>query len=163
MTKYQHWARKYDGENSWALAKPFHTWKIYSVIRIENPTRCHSVSKFYFIFVWSSTCFGRHTAHHQDPKTSLATSGFAYVEGCWTCSCWPLLRPATTRPTTLHICKTRGCYCSFRILMMGGVSPETCWASYKYETKFWYSVASCWIFYKNYTMMHGSTNIKFIV
>jgi hypothetical protein len=24
--------------------------------------------------------------------------------------------------------------CSFRLLMMGGVSPDTCWASYKYET-----------------------------
>jgi hypothetical protein len=29
--------------------------------------------------------------------------------------------------------KTRGCQCSFRLLMIGGVSPETCWASYKYE------------------------------
>ena len=34
--------------------------------------------------------------------------------------------PATTHPATLHVCKTRGCYCSFRLLMMGGVSPETC-------------------------------------
>jgi len=33
--------------------------------------------------------------------------------------------PPTTRPTT-------GCQCSFRLLMMGGVSPETCWASHKY-------------------------------
>jgi hypothetical protein len=34
--------------------------------------------------------------------------------------------------------------------MMGGVSPETCWASYKYGIiKFWYIVASFWIlFYK---------------
>ena len=31
--------------------------------------------------------------------------------------------------------------------MMGGVSPETCWASYKYGIiKFWYIAASCWIF-----------------
>jgi len=45
---------------------------------------------FYFIFIWSSTCFGRHIAHHQEPKTALAASGFAYVEGCWTCSCWTL-------------------------------------------------------------------------
>jgi len=29
----------------------------------------------------------------------------------------------------LHVWKTRGCQCSFRLLMMGGVSPETCWAS----------------------------------
>jgi hypothetical protein len=31
--------------------------------------------------------------------------------------------------------------------MMGGVSPETCWASYKYGIiKFLYIVASYWIF-----------------
>jgi hypothetical protein len=23
-------------------------------------------------------------------KTALAASGFSYVEGCWTCSCWTL-------------------------------------------------------------------------
>jgi len=62
----------------------------HSIIRIENPTRSHSVSKFYFTFIWSSTCFGRHTAHHQEPETALAASGFSYVEGCWTRSCWPL-------------------------------------------------------------------------
>jgi len=32
----------------------------------------------------AQTCFGRHTAHHQEPKTALAASGFSYVEGCWT-------------------------------------------------------------------------------
>jgi len=69
-------------------------------------------------------------------------------------------RPETTRPSTLHVCKTRGCQCSFRLLIMGGVLPETCWASDKYEIKIWYTVASCWIIYVNYTMMHGSTNIK---
>jgi len=52
----------------------------HSIIHIWNPTRCNSVSKFYFIFIWSSTCFGRHTAHNQEPKTALAASGFAYVE-----------------------------------------------------------------------------------
>jgi len=36
----------------------------------KNPTRCNNVSKFYYsIFIWSSTCFGQHTAHHQEPKT----------------------------------------------------------------------------------------------
>jgi len=92
----------------------------------KKPTRCNSVSKFYYsIFIWSSTCFGWHTAHHQEPKTALAASGFSYVEGCWTCSWWTLSGTA----------------------MMGGVSPETCWASYKYGIiKFWYIVASCWIF-----------------
>ena len=38
--------------------------------------------------------------------------------------------PTTARPTTFHVCKTRGRLCSFRLLMMGGVSPETCWVSF---------------------------------
>jgi len=56
-------------------------------------------------------------------------------------------RPPTTRPTTFHVWKTRGYQCSFRLLMMGGLSPETFWTSYKYGIiKSWYIVASCWIF-----------------
>jgi len=43
-----------------------------------------------FQFLWSSTCFGRHAAHHQEPKTALAATGFSYVEGCWACSWWTL-------------------------------------------------------------------------
>jgi hypothetical protein len=41
-------------------------------------------------------------------------------------------RPPDTRPTTFHVWETRGCQWSFRLLMMGGVSPEKCWALYKY-------------------------------
>ena len=68
-------------------------------------------------------------------------------------------RPATTWPTTLHVCKTRGCECSL---------GSRWWAACRLKNvelhtnrKFWYTVASCWIFYVNYTMMHGSTNMKF--
>jgi len=113
----------------------------HSIIHKENSARCNSVSKFYFIFMWSSTCFGWHTAHHQEPKTALAASGFAYVEGCWMCSCWTLSSNYTSR-----------------LLMMGSVSPETCWASYKYEIKFWYTVGSCWIFNVNYTLSSNYTS-----
>ena len=57
----------------------------------KNPTRCNNVSKFYYsIFICSSKCCRWHTAHHEDPKTALAASGFSYVEGCWTCSWWML-------------------------------------------------------------------------
>ena len=59
-----------------------HGFVHHSIIRKENPTRCNSVSKFYFIFIWSSTYFGRHTAHHQEPKTALAA---------WFCICGGLL------------------------------------------------------------------------
>jgi hypothetical protein len=57
----------------------------------KNATRCINVSKFYYsIFIRISICFGRDTAHHQEPKTALATSGFSHVKGCWTCSWWTL-------------------------------------------------------------------------
>jgi hypothetical protein len=67
------------------------------------------------------------------------------------------------QPLVFPTCKVVGRVVGgrFRLLMMGGVSPETCWASYKYEIiKFWYIVASC-CFFMNCTMMHGSTNIKY--
>jgi len=54
---------------------------LLTIIHIENPTRYNSVSNFYFIFIWSSTCFGRHSAHYQEPKTALAASGFAWYGG----------------------------------------------------------------------------------
>jgi len=120
----------------------------------KNPTRCNNLSKMYYsIFIWSSTCFGRHTAQYQEPKTALAASGFftwmvvrRLVGGrCQAHCAWQ--RPPTTRLTTLHVWKTGGFQCSFRLLMMGGVSPKTRWASYKYEIiKFRYIIASCWIF-----------------
>ena len=44
-------------------------------------------------------------------------------------------RPPSTRPTTCHVWNTRGCQCSFRFLMMGSVSPETCWASCKWNNE----------------------------
>jgi len=35
--------------------------------------------------------------------------------------------------------------------MMGDVSPETCWASYRYGfIRIWYTVAFCWTFYGLY-------------
>jgi len=65
-------------------------------------------------------------------------------------------RSTTARPTTFHICKTRDCLCSLRLLMMGGMSPETCWASYMYGIiKFWYIVASCWIFHPKNCIGHN--------
>jgi len=74
----------------------------HSIIHKENPTRCNSVSTFYFIFIWSSTCFGQHTAHHQEPKIALAAPRFAYVEGCWTCGCWTLSGRVCTLPDSVQ-------------------------------------------------------------
>ena len=138
-------------------------------IHKKNQTRCNNVSKFYYsIFIWSSACFGWHTAHHQSlklhwqPLVSHTWEVVGRVVGrpsqAQYCA-WQ--RPPTTRPSIFHVWKTRGCQWSFRLLMMGGMSPETCWASYKYGIiKFWYVVTSCCIFFMNCTIMYGSTNVK---
>jgi hypothetical protein len=74
-----------------------HTW--CSWIRASCYNSCSKKPKNMQLFIkillflnfkWSSTCFGRHTAHHQEPKTVQAVSGFVYVEGCRTCRCWTL-------------------------------------------------------------------------
>jgi len=90
---------------------------------------------------WQSLVF------HTWKVVGRVAGGRCQVQRAW--------RPPATRPTTFHIWKTRDCQCSFRLLMTGGVSPETCWASYKYGIiKFWYIVASCWIFL--YELYYGA-------
>ena len=50
----------------------------------------------------------------------------------------------------------------FELLMMGGVSPETCWASCKHGIiNFDTPLHLVGYFCMNYNTMHGSTNIKF--
>jgi hypothetical protein len=69
-------------------------------------------------------------------------------------------RPPNTHTKNLPRRKARGCQCSFRLLMIGGVSPEKCWASYKYEIiKFDTLLHLVGFFFMNCTMMHGSTNV----
>jgi len=43
--------------------------------------------------------------------------------------------------------KPEAAFTVFKLLMMGGVSPKTCWAIKKHwNNKFYYTVASCWFF-----------------
>jgi hypothetical protein len=54
----------------------------HTTIHKEKSNKMQQCIKLYYsIFIWSSSCFGRHIAHHQEPKTALAASGFSYVEG----------------------------------------------------------------------------------
>jgi len=85
----------------------------------------------------------------------------------WTCSWWTCQAQCAWHDhqlyvqTTYHVWKTRGYQCSLRLLMMGGVSPETCWASYKYgKTKFWYIVSSC-ILFMNLWRLHVPDAVYF--
>jgi hypothetical protein len=77
-------------------------------------------------FINCSTCFERHTAHHQELKTVIAASAFTYA--C------VYVKPETAITV-------------FELLMMSGVSLETCRAIDKHwNNKFQYIVASCWLF-----------------
>jgi len=136
------------------------------------------------MFLNCSTCFERHTAHHQElkncncslwfyirlwlpsdvmaeweptpliirsSKTVIVTSGFTYVCGCRQMS-WlsgnqwfPLSHDICRQPQTYV--KTEATITVFELLMMSGVSLETCWAIKKHcNNKFYYTVASCWLF-----------------
>jgi len=134
----------------------------------KNPTRCNSVSEFIIPYLYEA----QHVSGDTPPSIrSLKLHWQPLVFRTWKvvgrvvggrCQAHTVPRPPTTRPTTFQVWKTTGCQCSFRLLMMGGLSPETCWASYKYgiinSDTLLHLVR---FFFMNYTMMHGSTNIKY--
>jgi len=95
------------------------------------------------MFLCCSTCFGRNIAHHQSSKTIIAASGFTYVFGCRQLR-W-LSHRSGRQPNTYV--KPEAAITVFERLMMGDVSPETCWAMKKHwNNKFYYTVASFWFF-----------------
>ena len=76
-------------------------------------------------------------------KTVIAASCFTYVFGCR-----PLrwLSHRSGRQPKTYV-KQEAAITVFELLMMGSVSPETCWAIKKYwNNKFYYTVASFWFF-----------------
>jgi hypothetical protein len=112
----------------------------------KNPTRCYNVSKFLlFHFKYEA----QHVSGDILPNIrSLKLHWHSLAFHTWKVvgrHTWKAFGLHVQRPSTYE--KTRGCQYSFKLLMMGGVSPETCWASHKYEIKLWYTVASCWIFF----------------
>jgi len=120
--------------------------------------------------------FRRHTAHHQELKNCNCSLWF-YI--ClWLPAA--VMAQSSQRPATKNVSKTRGCNYNFwapddgrcvahsgrrqpktyvkpedaitvfELLMMGGLSPETCWAIKKQcNNKFYYTVAFCWFFLRD--------------
>jgi len=130
----------------------------------KYPTRCNNVPDFIIPYLYEAQhVSGDTTSIIRSLKLHWQPLVFHTWKVVWTCSWWILAGTTCLHvQTTFHVWKTRGCQCSFRLVMRGGVSPETCWASYKYGIiKFWYIVAFLHFFFMNCTMMHGSTNVKF--
>ena len=89
-------------------------------------------TNFHFIiltFIYSSTCFGRFPAHHQELNDCSSRLWFSLhiVVTVVLCS-W------SGRPLTQHDChhdtkgKPEAATAVIELLMMGGKTPETCWA-----------------------------------
>jgi hypothetical protein len=93
--------------------------------QIIQPTRFNSfTSSLLDVYVWLNML-----------RTSPRPSSRVYncTRSLWLWS--GRLQPARPQPTTLQPLlsngKTRGSYCSCMLLMMGGETPETCWATHK--------------------------------
>jgi len=99
------------------------------------------------MFLNCSTCCERHTAHHQELKNCNCSLWF-YIR-LWLPAAvrteWALSHDNCRQPQTYV--KPEAGITVFELLMMGGVSLETCWAIKKHwNNKFYYTVASCWLF-----------------
>jgi len=78
----------------------------HSTIHTQKSNKMQQCIEIYYsIFIWSPTCFGRHTVLRQEPKTALAGSGLHTWKVVGHVIAGRCQSPATTRPTTFHVCK----------------------------------------------------------
>ena len=99
-------------------------------------TRCKNVSKFLLFHIYMKLDMFRATHRPSSGAYNCTGSLWFFIRGgLLDVQLVDVFRQSITVPenvhqlhvqTTFHVCKTRGCQCSFRLLMMGGVSPETC-------------------------------------
>ena len=95
------------------------------------------------MFLNCSTCFERQTAHHQELKNCNCSLWFYILCDCRELS-W-LSHDSCRQPQTYV--KPEAAITVFELLMLGGLSLETCWAIKKHwNSKFYYTFASCWLF-----------------
>jgi hypothetical protein len=93
----------------------------------KKPTRYNRVVEFIIpVFLNCSTCFGRHTAHHQELKNCNCSLWFwlpATAMAEWELE-FPLSHHSGRQPKPYV--KPEAAITVFELLMMGGVLPETC-------------------------------------
>jgi len=105
-----------------------------------------------------STCFERHTGHHQELKNCNCSLWFYIRLWLPAAVTWePLSHDRSRQPQTYV--KPEDAITVFELLIISGVSLETCWAIKKYwNNKFYYTVASCWLFL--YDSSHYSWQLR---
>jgi hypothetical protein len=171
----------------WVLTRM--TWS--KLVEVVTPVTCHPLAKtvsklkicgsiqinhwpyatiFHFIiltFIYSSTCFGRFPAHHQELNDCSSSLWFylrivvTVVLFSWSGRLWP------ARPRTQHCyhrdtkVKPEAATAVIELLMMGGKTPVTCWAVNKSQDNKLENCCIWLVIYLNFMIMHGLTNIKF--
>jgi len=128
---------------------------------------------FHFIFltfVYSSTCFGRSPAHQQELNDCSGSLWFYLRFVVIVVLCLWSGQPAwLARPRTQHNyhhdtkVKPEAATAVIELLMMGGKTPETCWAVNKRQDNKLKNCCIRLVIYLNCTMMHGLTNLKFYI
>jgi hypothetical protein len=100
---------------------------------IKKSTRCNSISKFFIPYLYEAQHVSGDTPPiirslklHWQPLVFHTWKVVGRVVGGRCQAHCAGQRPPIIRLTTFHVCKTRGCQCSFRLLMMGGVSSTVC-------------------------------------
>jgi hypothetical protein len=118
-------------------------------------------------FIYSSTCFGRFPAHYQELNDYGGSLWFylrivvTVVLRSWSG------RPA--RPRTQHgfhhdtKAKPEAVTVVIELLMMGGKTPEACWAVNKRQNNKLENCCIWLVIYLNCTAIHGFTNLKFYI
>ena len=96
--------------------------------------------------------------------TAVAASGFTFVS--WWQSCCIRVRAGrpehehSTTVTTGTKIKSEAATAIIELLLMGGKTPETCWAVNKRQDNKLENCCIWLVIYLNCTMMHGLTNLK---
>jgi hypothetical protein len=102
-------------------------------------------------FIYSSTCFRRFPAHHQELNRFSGSLWFYLLIVVTVVLCsWSGRQ--TVKPETVTE--------AIEFLMMGGKTPETCRAVNKRQDNKLKNFCIRLVIYLNCTMMHGLTNLK---
>jgi len=117
-------------------------------------------------FIYSSTCFGRSPARHQKLNDCSGSLWFYPRIVVIVVLCSWSGQPA--RPRTQHgyhhdtKVKPEAATAVNELLMIGGRTPETCWAVNKRQDNELENCCIWLVIYLNCTMTHGLTNLEFI-
>jgi hypothetical protein len=118
-------------------------------------------------FVYRSTCFGRFPTHHQELSDCSGSLWFCLriVVTVVLCS-WSGHPARPWKQRNYHHdmkAKLEAATAVTELLMMGGKTPETCWAVNRHQDNKLKNCCIRLVIYLNCTMMHRLTNLKFYI